>query len=67
MIIRRLSLFQVWKWISVLWLVVVGGLALHNWPSEDYAKGFSFGEAPDGWRDQHSPKLNPREGHVVSD
>jgi hypothetical protein len=54
MIIPRLSPFQVWKWISVLWLVVAGGIAVLNWPGEDYAKHIYFGEvAPDYWRDQH--------------
>jgi hypothetical protein len=62
MTIRRPSLFQVWKWISVLWLVVAGGLAIHNWPGEDYVKGMSFGEAPDEWRDQH-PECRDRYGY----
>jgi|SRR6516165_1856503 len=61
MTIRRPSLFQVWKWISFLWLVVAGGLAVHNSPGEDYAKGMFEGEAPDEWRDQH-PECMDRYG-----
>src|SRR5215831_16385337 len=62
MILRRPSLFQVWKWISVLWLVIAGGIAVLNWPGEDYVKGHYFGEvAPDGWRDQH-PECRDRYG-----
>src|SRR5215472_11681366 len=64
MIIRRPSLFQFWMLISVLWLVVAGGVAVLNWPGEDYTKRFSdlsFLRAPDDWRDQH-PECMDRYG-----
>ena len=64
MIIRRPSLFQFWMLISILWLVVAGGVAVLNWPGEDYTKRFSelsFLRAPDDWRDQH-PECMDRYG-----
>ena len=61
MIIRRPSLFQFWMLIGVLWLVVAGGVAVLNWPGENYTERFAFGEAPDDWRDQH-PECRDRYG-----
>jgi hypothetical protein len=59
MTIRRPGLFQVWMLISALWLVVASGIAVKNWPGEDYAKPDLFPPQPFGeeasneWRDQH--------------
>jgi hypothetical protein len=61
--IPRPSLFQFWMLISILWLVVAGGVAVLNWPGEDYTKRFwsQLLEAPDDWRDQH-PECMDRYG-----